>query len=139
MLGPSLVPVHQSDAPTAPFNIHGKSFHGLIAQGAPHDLGDQAAPVYVDEEGDAAATAKTRHGESDLTKGRRPGPKWTKPRIKNPGPVTTCARGELNRKNITLNQPETALVSVKPVSRYLRLPPVTSGACTPRVHQPVFS
>ena len=68
----------------------------------------------------------------------------TRPRLftVQPGgelPTVTCARGELNRKTTTLDHARTTVLSVKLGSRCLRLPPVTPGACTPGVHQPVFS
>ena len=50
-----------------------------------------------------------------------------------------CARGELNRRSTTLSQTRTAVLSVKPGSRCLRFSPVSSQACTPGVHQPMFS
>lgn len=55
------------------------------------------------------------------------------------GQPLTCARGQLNRRIPTLDQAQTAALGVKPTYRCLRLTPVSSGACTPGVHQPVFS
>lgn len=61
-------------------------------------------------------------------------PPTTKPQVKDLGLL--CARGELNRRNTMCNHARTTVLSVKPVFRYLRLAPVTSGLCTPGVHQP---
>jgi len=47
-----------------------------------------------------------------------------------------CARGELNRRSTTLDRASTPVLSVKRLSRCLRLTPVPSGLCTPGVHQP---
>lgn len=47
--------------------------------------------------------------------------------------------GELNRRKTTLVHARTAGLSVKPASGVLRLTPVSSGACTPGVHQLVMS
>ena len=45
----------------------------------------------------------------------------------------------MNRRTTPLDHAGTAFLSVKPASRCLRLPPVTPGACTPGVHQPMCS
>lgn len=55
-------------------------------------------------------------------------------------PVAVVVReGELNRRTTPHDQAALAVLSVKPVSRCLRLAPVLSGPCTPGVRQPVFS
>ena len=60
----------------------------------------------------------------------------TRPGTVREVPGMWCARGELNRRTFTLDQAQTAALSVNPVSRCLRLTPVSSGVCTPGVHQP---
>lgn len=71
-------------------------------------------------------------------------PKTADPKRRNSGSKIrgqslTCARGELNRETTTRDPAQATVLSAKAMFRCLRLPPVSSGPCTPGVHQPVFS
>ena len=92
------------------------------------------APIRVDEKGGAAAR---RHLNLRRRSDHRPtaGPEMDE--APDPGPGACHTReGELNR---TLGDAQTAVLGVKPVSRRLRLTPVSSGHVHPGVHQPLLS
>src|SRR4029453_1632337 len=80
-----------------------------------------------------AAPQQRRHLNLRRRSDHRPtaGPEMDEAPDPGPGACHTRARGELNRRTPTLGDAQTAVPGVKPVSRRLRLTPVSSGDVPP--------